>query len=187
MIDALDIPAAWLPPANAKRIITHWTGGAYRASDIDKEHYHFLIQADLQVIRGRWTPADQDSTKGGRYAAHTRRKNTASLGIAVCAMAGATPPTRAGAEGRPAAFGPFPMSEDQWTRMAQLAAILANRYNIPVVPETVLGHGEVERLLRVAQRGKWDPLVLPWNTDLSMEEAGDLFRVRVREFLRFCA
>ncbi len=169
------VPADWLPDARALRIVVHWTGGNYTASAEDREHYHFLVQGDGEVVRGRHGVDANDSTKDGVYAAHTRALNTGSVGIAVCCMFGATE--------RPFTPGSFPLLETQWRRLVQLAAQLCRRYGIEVAPQTVLGHGEVQRMLGVMQRGKWDPLALPWQPDLSAAEVGDRFRSAVRAAL----
>jgi hypothetical protein len=163
------LPADWLPPAKAKRVICHWTGGNHRASSEAKEHYHVLIEGDGTVVRGRHSIADNDSCgRDDPYAAHTRGKNTGSIGVAVCCMFDA--------KERPFSAGPFPMTEVQWRRMAEVVAQLCQRYRIAVTPETVLAHGEVGAILGVEQRGKWDPLVLPWAPEVAPSEVGERFR-----------
>lgn len=161
------------PDAQPKRIICHWSAGAYKASDLDRKHYHFAIEDDGEVVQGIHTVADNDSTGDGKYAAHTRRCNTRSIGISVCCMAGAT-------KANP---GRFPMTKVQWTRLAELAAELCKRYDIPVTPNTVLGHFEVQENLGIAQRGKWDPGFLPWEPGLGESEVGRRFRNLVSTFL----
>lgn len=51
------------------------------------------------------------------------------------------------------------------------------------MPQTVLGHGEVEVNCGKPQKGKWDPLILPWNPILSRSEVGTLFRAMVQNFI----
>ena len=51
------VSAAWMPPARMQRIIVHWTAGAHKASDLDKAHYHILIQGDAS-----WFAASRQST-----------------------------------------------------------------------------------------------------------------------------
>ncbi|TVQ30474.1 MAG: peptidoglycan-binding protein [Geminicoccaceae bacterium] len=165
------VPAAWLPNARARRIVCHWTGGNYRASAEDLEHYHFVVQGDGEVVRGRHAVDANDSTADGIYAAHTRGLNTGSIGIAVACMFQASE--------RPFSPGPCPMTEAQWRRMVALAAQLCARYGLAVEPRTVLGHGEVEAILGVRQRNKWDPLLLPWQPELATAEVGDRFRSAV--------
>lgn len=159
----------WLPACQAERIITHWTAGGHQATDHDREFYHFLFEADGKVVRGYYTPADNDYTGDGAYAAHTYQCNTRSIGLSACAMAGAS-------EGHP---GRYPMTDPQWSAMVLATADLCERYRIPVRPDRVLGHGEVTRVLGIDQGGKWDPLFLPWRPELRPHQVGDLFRAQV--------
>lgn len=160
------LAASDLPTAQPQRIICHWTAGAYNASALERKHYHFLIEGDGKVIRGLHSIADNDSTADGHYAAHTRRCNTRSIGLSVCCMAGATRTNP----------GRFPMTAAQWHRMAELAAELCNHYGIEVTPKTVLGHFEVQSILGIAQSGRWDPGLLPWEPSLNAKAVGNRFR-----------
>jgi len=54
-----------------KRIILHWSGGTWSVSGLDREHYHFVVSGDGEVVTGDHAPEDNLSTQGG-YAAHTR-------------------------------------------------------------------------------------------------------------------
>jgi hypothetical protein len=163
---------AWLPSCSMKRVICHWTAGGHKASSLDKEHYHVLVEADGKLVRGRRSIADNVSTTDGVYAAHTKGCNTGSIGIAVCAMSAAVE--------RPFHPGPQPMLEAQWRRLAEVAAELCRAYSIPVTPKTVLGHGEVQVQLGVTQAGKWDPMVLPWDPAMSASQVGTFFRTLVQ-------
>ena len=170
---------AWLPNCSMRRVICHWTAGAHKASSLDKEHYHFLVEADGKVVRGRRSIADNVSTADGVYAAHTKGANTGAIGIAVCAMAGARQ--------SPFLAGPSPMLESQWLRLADVAAELCRAYSLPVTPQTVLGHGEVQVLLGIAQEGKWDPMVLPWAPAMTLTQVGTFFRTVVQSKLQAAA
>ena len=170
---------AWLPNCSMRRVICHWTAGAHKASSLDKEHYHLLVEADGKVVRGRRSIADNVSTTDGVYAAHTKGANTGAIGIAVCAMAGARQ--------SPFQAGPSPMLEPQWLRLVEVAAELCRAYSLPVTPQTVLGHGEVQVLLGIAQEGKWDPMVLPWAPTMSIMQVGTFFRTLVQEKLQTAA
>jgi hypothetical protein len=157
------------------RIITHWTAGDHHASDVDREHYHVLVEGDGRLVRGDHPVSDNVSTQGGVYAAHTRGTNTGSIGIAVCCMAGAMQ--------IPFRSGRWPMKQKQHEVMATAVADLCERYQIAVSRSTVLGHGEVQEALQRPQAGKWDPMVLPWDPDRTMTEVGDAFRSRVQDAL----
>jgi N-acetyl-anhydromuramyl-L-alanine amidase AmpD len=162
----------WAPACAVKRIIAHWTAGGYVPSGLDRVHYHFLIGGDGRVVRGLRSVADNMSTTDGVYAAHTAGCNTGSVGVAVCAMK----------EAKESPFDPgsCPMTQAQWEVMARLTAELCIAYRLTVAETTVLGHGEVERILGIKQRGKWDPMKLPWIPGARAEVVGDMFRAAVR-------
>lgn len=170
------IPKVWLPQASMERIITHWTAGTYTATTNAMAHYHILIDGDGKLHRGSHSIIENELPRGG-YAAHTLGCNTKSIGITVCCMHGAIE--------RPFDGGDFPMKESQWKIMAAVAAELCSFYGIPVTDKTVLGHGEVQTNLGIAQRGKWDPMVLPWDTTKSFSQAGDAFRKLVNDSLTY--
>jgi hypothetical protein len=119
--------------------------------------------------------ADNLTTADGVYAAHTLGLNTGSIGISACCMAGAVE--------RPFEAGACPMTRKQWETMAMVAAELCQFYRISVTPTTVLGHGEVEVNCGKPQKGKWDPLILPWNPGLSRTEVGMMFRAMVQNHI----
>lgn len=176
------IPEAWLVPARPKRVICHWTAGAYAVSELDREHYHVILEdlaalkrgKDVRAHRGDHTIADNDRTGDGDYAAHTRGCNTGSIGLSVACMAGS-------ARG---AGGPYPLTLLLWERLAQAAAECCKHYGIPVTEQTVLQHGEVERLLGIPQAGKWDVTWLPFEPHLSALEVGAQFRRKVDYYLK---
>ncbi|WP_295451787.1 N-acetylmuramoyl-L-alanine amidase [uncultured Thiodictyon sp.] len=170
------VDTSWMPAANMKRIICHWTAGAHRASPLEKKSYHIVIEGDGTLVRGLHSIKDNESTRDGNYAAHTLGCNTGSIGISVCCMAGA--------QEHPFDPGNFPMTEVQWRKMAEVAADLCKTYNIPVTPTTVLGHGEVQRNLNIKQKGKWDPMVLTWESELSPSQVGNRFRELVKAFIQ---
>ncbi len=159
-----------------KRIIGHWTGGLGFASEKDLEHYHRLVQADGSIAFGTEEIADNIVTSDGDYAAHTLNLNTASIGVALCGMAGA--------KERPFLAGHAPINENQFKRFCRLIAELCIEYGIPVTPETVLTHAEVEPNLGVKQRGKWDITRLPWRSDIKGARAvGDHMRELVSGYV----
>ena len=88
----------------------------------------------------------------------------------------------AGAIEKPFNAGQYPMTLFQWEVMADTVAQLCHIYQIPIASKTVLGHGEVERVLGVKQFGKWDPMVIPWESHLSSQEVGSRFRALVRRY-----
>ena len=70
------------------RVILHWTAGTYKASSLDQEHYHVLIEGDGSVVYG--THDIDANAKPAREprASHTRNCNTGSIGVSICSMIG---------------------------------------------------------------------------------------------------
>lgn len=136
-----------------KRIILHWTAGAYGVIDLEREHYHFIIDRDGRVVPGKYKPEANLNVSDGNYAAHTRNCNTGSIGVAIDAMAGA--------KERPFNPGSAPITPAQLDGMAALCVDLCQTYGIPVSPTTVLSHAEVQGTLGIKQRNKWDITWLP--------------------------
>lgn len=155
------------------RIIIHWTAGGYRASVLDKNHYHFLYQGDGNVVPGD-LPPDENITLNDRiYGAHTRNLNTGSIGVAFCGMASAVI--------TPFSTGPYPLLNSQLRAGYAHIGALARRYGIPIERTTVLTHAEVEPTLRVKQRGKWDIRWLPGMEAIGPAvEVGDQIRAAIR-------
>jgi N-acetyl-anhydromuramyl-L-alanine amidase AmpD len=163
-----------MPACSMQRVIMHWTAGAHKASTLDRAHYHVLIEANGAVVAGDHSIKANASRQEPR-ASHTRGCNTGSIGVAVCCMAGARE--------QPFDAGPFPMTQLQWTVMAEVVAELCHRYGIAPAPTSVLAHGEVQAVLGIAQLQKWDPLVLPWAPTEARSAVMDRFRSKVREHL----
>jgi 5-oxoprolinase (ATP-hydrolysing) len=103
---------------------------------------------------------------------HTRMANGGAVGVAMCCMAGA--------QERPFAWGKAPMTAAQLDAMAEEVARLCIAHDIPVTRWSVLTHAEVQPTLGIAQRRKWDVLVLP-----GMARPGDPFEVgdRIRAMI----
>jgi len=157
-----------------KRIVNHWTAGTGRVSSRDKKHYHFIIDSAGRVHEGNFKPEDNESTKTP-YAAHTRGLNTGSIGVAVAAMHGA--------KEYPFKTGKHPITERQVEVLAKINAKLCQEYDIPVRPDTVLTHAEVQPNLGVKQRGKWDINWLPgMDKPKAPEVAGEIIRAKTRGY-----
>lgn len=156
------------------RIIAHWTGGTGFANSTDRAHYHVLVQSDASVIAGTEAIEDNIVTSDGDYAAHTLRLNTGSIGVALCGMAGA--------QESPFFAGAHPFNEKQFAAFCAEIARLSIEWGIPVTPQTILTHAEVQHTLGVPQRQKWDITRLPWRDDIrGAGPVGDLMRRLVRE------
>jgi hypothetical protein len=162
-----------MPSCEMARVIVHWTAGTYKASALDREHYHILIEGDGTVVYGvHGIDANGKPVREPR-ASHTRNCNTGSIGVAVCCMKDARE--------KPFSAGSFPMTIAQWQTMAEVVGELCAHYRIPVTPRTVLAHGEVQAVLKIEQLQKWDPLVQPWLHDLPRQQVMDEFRAAVQQ------
>lgn len=172
------VPAGWMPAAKMARIIFHWTAGAHTPSDLDKSHYHILIDSTGKLVRGKPT-IDLNSlpkAKAG-YAAHTLNCNTGSIGVSLCGMAGAVE--------RPFDPGKSPITPEQWAALIQVCADLCGHYEIPVSPKTVLSHAEVQVNLGIKQKGKWDIAILPFNRTFdTAAKVGAELRANVSNLLK---
>jgi hypothetical protein len=155
-----------------KRIIIHWTAGAHNPSNLDREHYHKIIDGSGKVHDGKFQISANAKPVKGQYAAHTLNCNTGSIGVAVAAMAGA--------QERPFNGGSHPITGAQVKALAVLCADLARQYKIPVTRLTVLTHAEVQPSLGIKQRGKWDITWLPgMNAPADPVAVGDKLRAMI--------
>lgn len=171
------VPADWMPAARMERVICHWTAGGHKASTVDREHYHILVEADGHLVRGDHSIDDNVNTQDRDYAAHTLNCNTGSIGVSVCCMLGAVE--------SPFNAGVAPMLKSQWDKMAVVVAELCRRYAIQVSPRTVLSHAEVQSTLGIAQRGKWDFTRLAFDASaVGAKACGDRLRAQVQAALR---
>lgn len=170
------IPVSWLPDVDMDRIINHWTAGGYQVSLTDKEHYHIIIDGNGKLVRGdNSIKANVSTNDADGYAAHTYQCNTKSIGVSCAAMLGAVEV--------PFNPGPYPLKEIQWLTQAQVNAELCKKYKIKVTKTTVLQHGEVQKNLGIAQKGKWDINKLPWLPNMTPAQVGDAFRDEVAKRL----
>jgi len=151
------------------RIILHWSAGGHTPSNLDREHYHFIVAGDGSVVKGKWPVEANRKPVKGQYAAHTLNCNTGSIGVAVAAMAGAVE--------RPFDPGKQPITPAQIDGLVRLVRDLCRGYGIPVTRQTVLSHAEVQPTLGIKQKGKWDIAWLP-----GMDKPGD--PVKVGDHLR---
>lgn len=172
------VPDAWMPAAKITGIVVHWTAGGHKASKIDLEHYHILIEADGKVVKGNPSIAANGLPRvRPGYAAHTRSCNSGFIGVSLCGMAGAVE--------RPFNAGKSPLTEAEWDKLPFVLAALCDRYGIAVSPRTVLSHAEVQSTLGIKQNGKWDIARLPFDASLVGAKAvGDRFRSRASALLK---
>lgn len=154
------------------RITLHWTAGTNKVSELDRQHYHYIIGGDCTATPGEHVPADNLSISDGDYAAHVLNCNTANIGVAIAGMAGAIE--------SPLSVGDYPITEGQFKAAVVKIAALAKQYSIPVTDTRILTHAEIEPNLQIKQKGKWDITVLPWDYTIRGHRAvGDYLRAKV--------
>lgn len=167
----------WLPHCVMHRIIIHWTAGPRICRPDELDHYHFIVNQDLTIHKGVHGIDENANTADGIYAAHTLKCNQGSIGVSMAGMRGAVE--------SPFDPGPDPITKSQFDRTLALVAQLAVAYQIPVTPQTILTHAEVQDNLKIQQRGKWDITILPWDhTVNSAKEVGDLLRSTVSKIIK---
>jgi N-acetyl-anhydromuramyl-L-alanine amidase AmpD len=153
-----------------KRIIIHWTAGTYTPNQTDKEHYHFLIDAQGNVFNGKFKPEDNENCNDGKYAAHTGGGNTGSVGVALCAMAGFRSSFNVGL---------YPITKIQCERMFKLCAELSKKYNIAV--ENIMTHYEFGKAYpTTTSAGKIDIIYLPPYPNVRTADIGSFIRQKIK-------
>jgi hypothetical protein len=112
------------PEGELRSISLHWTAHDYEAVF---PAYHFCLRgvSDIVVVQThdlRANMRDLRSDPARPYAAHTLGRNSWSIGLAVCGMAGA----------EPSDFGQYPLAEAQIAALCIVARTLADAYRIPL-------------------------------------------------------
>jgi hypothetical protein len=124
--DELREMAAAIEPGTIKRLILHWTAGRY---DQIFDDYHLCIDnAGLLYMPTNLTD----------FKSHTYKRNTGSLGIALCCGIGASALMKLGAVN----FGPMPPTVMQIECMAHVVAILTQQLSIELNEKNVFTHCE---------------------------------------------
>lgn len=110
------------------KIILHWTAGwweqLFLGTDDEPEGYHINITGDGDI----YTNVDSLA----EYRAHTWKRNSGTVGIALCCAAEATT----------SALGNNPPTEQQIEIAAQIVAIICDAIKIEITASNVLTHGE---------------------------------------------
>lgn len=116
------------------KITFHWTAGRNIPNADELQHYHFLIDANGLVYKGKFAPEDNINVADGKYAQHTGGGNTDNIGIAFC---GCCVP-----KGVAVKYSQFPLTRQQLEKGFSLAADLCKKYNIPIDKDHVFTHYE---------------------------------------------
>ena len=111
-------------------LFLHWTAGHYDQFFAD---YHLLVDRNGSMVR-----TTNDLTM---YRAHTWRRNTAAIGIALtCAYQAQAN------SGFDTDFGPEPPTAQQLETTAQLIAVLCKTLQLPLTSMNVMTHQEIATL-----------------------------------------
>lgn len=155
------------------RIILHWTAGTNQPCSTDYEHYHYLINKDGVIIKGKFAPEDNLNCNDGKYAQHCGGGNTGSIGISMCGM---YVPKNTDIKDTK-----FPLTKIQCEAAFKLIAELCKKYNIKITPQTVLTHYEFGQAHpKTSSYGKIDIIYLHAYPDITKNEMGNFIRSKVR-------
>lgn len=160
-----------------KRLIIHWTAGRYEPSNFEKEHYHFLVDGQGKIHRGKYAPEANEICRVGKYAAHTGGGNTGSIGIALCAMSGFKNKN---------AVGSYPILKKQFESCMEFCAQIVKKYKIPVTSQSVMTHYEFGiKNPKTTSFGKIDIIYLPPYSWVDKNEIGSFIRSKIKWYLNF--
>lgn len=154
------------------RIIIHWTAGTYYPTEYEKKFYHFLIDKKGNIHKGVHKPSDNLNCADGNYAAHTGGGNTASIGVAMCAMHDFQNKNH---------LGNYPITKIQFESCMNLCAKLSDEYNIQVSPSNVMTHYEFgQNNPKTSSFGKIDIVYLPPYPWVGKDDIGSFIRTKIR-------
>lgn len=146
------------------KIYLHWTAGYYHQFSSD---YHLCIDEDGAIIA---TTDDLTTLK-----AHTWRRNSNAIGIALCCCAEAV----AYADGN-IDYGPNPPTPEQIDSMAKVVTVLCEELGLAINDSNVLTHCEAAELDDYGPSTtceRWDLWYLPdLPGDGKMKPGGDVIR-----------
>lgn len=158
-------------------VIWHWTASKYEVTADDLAHYNDVHDYEGNSYDGG-APAQHQANydwRRGIGVSHTLNANTGRIGQAFSGMEGA--------EGWPLMrWGDYPLTWAGIDAMLKRTAEYCEDFDIPVTRWSTLSHAEVQQTLGIAQRGKWDFMVLPGmpKTDNAVK-IGDILRDRLKE------
>jgi hypothetical protein len=164
-----------------KKICIHWSAGTPTANELDKKHYHFMVEQSGQIVTGYLPPESNIPLNGvslsgqpdGTYAAHCGGGNSFCIGVSLCGMNGKNPN----------GSWKFPLNKDQVETACQLIAQLCIIYNITIKPETVFTHYEFGQCNpNTPSAGKIDITALPFAPQLKPAEVGNYLRGRIQAY-----
>lgn len=154
------------------KIILHWTAGTNQPCSTDYEHYHYLINKDGVILKGKFSPEDNLNCNDGRYAQHCGGGNTGAIGVSMCGMY--VP------KGVNIKETKFPLTRIQCEATFKLVAELCKKYNIKITPQTVLTHYEFGQAHpKTSSYGKIDIVYLHPFPEIDKKNMGDFIRNKI--------
>lgn len=157
-----------------KRIILHHTGGTYNPNPVDKKAYHYIINNNGEIFAGYYKPEDNEDCTDKKYAAHTLRGNTGSIGIAAACNYCFSPVSKS---------SQFPLTKTQFEAMCALSAKMCIKYNIKI--ENIFTHWGFDKAHNINQ-GKCDIIYLPFKPELNPYQVQDYFRQKIKWYITKC-
>lgn len=155
------------------KIILHWTAGTNQPCSTDYEHYHYLINKDGVILKGKFAPEDNLNCNDGKYAQHCGGGNTGAIGVSMCGMY--VP------KGVNIKETKFPLTRIQCEATFKLVAELCKKYNIKITPQTVLTHYEFGQAHpKTSSYGKIDIVYLHPFPEIDKKNMGDFIRSKIR-------
>lgn len=145
-----------------KNIVLHWTAGNYTPCAADLLHYHYIIDWNGNVSKGKYAPDDNLNCADGKYAAHCGGGNTGRIGLSICCRKNYdTPPT-----------------QKQVEKMCDLAAHLCLTYSLK--PKDCITHAEFgKQYPKTSSNGKIDIDSLPYAGVTGIKQCGDYLRNKI--------
>ena len=157
-----------MTPTKPWKVCIHWTAGGLKPSPTDIEHYHFVIDGEGGVHKGRY-PIENNALiwKGKKdYARHCGGGNTRVIGVSL---------TGSGVSWNPPLF-----TRQGFEAMCKQVASLCFEYNIPINPEHVYTHYEFGvKNPKTSSRGKIDINRIPWELQLKPQDVGNYIRTKI--------
>ena len=156
-----------------KRVIIHWTAGANKPNSTDLLHYHFLVDSDGKVYKGKYKPEDNENCTDGKYAQHTGGGNTGSIGVSMCGMY--VPPKTDLRKTK------YPLTRKQCEATFKLVADVCKKYQIPVTAQNIMTHYEFGKSHpNTSSAGKIDIIYLPPYPEQTADKIGNFIRSKIR-------
>ncbi len=150
------------------KICNHWTAGTHNHCIKDLESYHYLIDKNGKIYKGKYKPEDNINCNDGKYAAHCGGGNTGCIGLSVCGMADfdlSKKQTK------------YPLTQKQIEALCSLNAYLSVKYNIDISKNSIFTHYEFDKKQpKSKQKGKIDITYLPFMPNLNKDSIGNYIR-----------